>query len=166
MSNKKEEAIQHYERLNIATLTISKVKDLIKSNIKNTIECWNNNIDIEKQTFHIIGPAGVGKTQVCYQICDELTKELFPDESNTFEIIKINAPVLSRDDFIIPFPVMDNGNASFKMLYSDFVPKDKDSFGIFVIDEFSRGDHSLQQLMWQVQNECKLHLMDFPKGWL
>jgi hypothetical protein len=51
------------------------------------------------------------------------------------------------------------------MLYSDFVPKDPESFGLFVIDEFSRGDHSLQQLLWQVQNEYKLHLLDFPKGW-
>ena len=37
---------------------------------------------------------------------------------------------------------------SFKMLYSDFVPKNKDTYGIFVIDEFSRGDHTLQQLLW------------------
>lgn len=165
MSNKKEEALQHQERLNIASLTISNVKRVIKQNIINTLKCWENNITIEKQTFHIIGPAGVGKTEVIYQICNELTKELFPNGENKFDIIKVNAPVLSRDDFIIPFPVIDNGNTSFKMLYSDFVPKDKNSYGIFVIDEFSRGDHALQQLMWQVQNECKLHLMDFPKGW-
>jgi len=163
--SKKEEALQHHERLNIATLTISNVKRVIKQNIINTIKCWEDNIPIEKQTFHIIGPAGVGKTEIIYQICNELTTELFPSGTNKFDIIKVNAPVLSRDDFIIPFPVIDNGNTSFKMLYSDFVPKKEDSYGIFVIDEFSRGDHALQQLMWQVQNECKLHLMDFPKGW-
>jgi len=157
--------LKHFEKLNIATLKISNVKKLIKSNIKNTITCWKNGIDMEKQTFHIIGPAGVGKTQICSQICDELTKEMFPDGSNKFHVIKVNAPVLSRDDFIIPFPIIDNGNTSFKMLYSDFVPKENESYGLFVIDEFSRGDHALQQLMWQVQNECRLHLMDFPKGW-
>jgi len=164
MSNKKQEELKHFEKLNISTLPISKVKDIIKSNIINTLTCWDNDIDIEKQTFHIIGPAGVGKTQICYQICEELTQDLFQGNKE-FQIIKVNAPVLSRDDFIIPFPVIDNGNTSFKMLYSDFVPKNQDTHGLFVIDEFSRGDHSLQQLMWQVQNECKLHLMDFPKGW-
>ena len=52
------------------------------------------------------------------------------------------------------------------MLYSDFVPPQKeDSFGIFVIDEFSRGDHTLQQLLWQVQNEYAIHRYEFPKGW-
>ena len=72
---------------------------------------------------------------------------------------------ISRDDFIIPFPVTDGGSTSFKMLYSDFVPKEKDSYGIFVIDEFSRGDHTLQQLLWQVQNEYSIHRFNFPKGW-
>jgi hypothetical protein len=79
----------------------------------------------------------------------------------------IKAPVLSRDDFIIPFPVKDKSgeNFSFKMLYSDFVPKHKDTFGLFVIDECSRGDHQLQQLLWQVQNEYAIHNLKFPKGW-
>ena len=163
-----KQELKHFERLNISTLPISVIKNMIKTNITNTIGCWDAEHYIEKQTFHIIGPAGVGKTQICYQICNELTKELFPEGDNTFNIIKINAPVLSRDDFICPFPVIDNGNTSFKMLYSDFVPKmieSKGSYGLFVIDEFARGDHALQQLMWQVQNECRLHLYDFPKGW-
>jgi hypothetical protein len=51
------------------------------------------------------------------------------------------------------------------MLYSDFVPKEKNSFGIFVIDEFSRGDHQLQQLLWQIQNEYAVHRHEFPAGW-
>jgi len=152
---------KYFERLNITCTSISKVKQLIKDNIKNTINCWNNGRPVEKQTFHMIGPAGVGKTKICYQIAEELGKELETD----FSVKMIKAPVLSRDDFIIPFPIIDNGNTSFKMLYSDFVPKDPDSYGLFVIDECGRGDHALQQLMWQVQNECKVHLLDFPKGW-
>ncbi len=164
MSTQTEE-LKHFEKLNIATLKISNVKALIKSSIKNTMKCWSEGLDIEKQTFHIIGSAGVGKTQICSQICEELSAELFPNNENKFHIIKVNAPVLSRDDFIIPFPIVDNGDISFKMLYSDFVPKDPNSFGIFVMDEFSRGDQALQQLLWQVQNEYKLHLFEFPKGW-
>lgn len=158
-------------------LTISRIKELIKTDIKNTINTWKQGKYVEKQCFHIIGPAGVGKTQICYQIADELTEDLFSGPNGVkitnedgftqkkFQVIMVKAPVLSRDDFIIPFPVTDNGNVSFKMLYSDFVPKDPDSYGLFVIDEFSRGDHSLQQLLWQVQNEYKIHLMDFPKHW-
>jgi hypothetical protein len=152
---------KYFERLNITTTSISKAKELIKNNIKNTLKCWDSGRNIEKQTFHMIGPAGVGKTQICYQIAKELGEEL----SQPFGVKMVKAPVLSRDDFIIPFPIMDNEGASFKMLYSDFVPKNQDTSGLFIIDECGRGDHQLQQLMWQVQNECKIHLMDFPKKW-
>jgi DNA polymerase III delta prime subunit len=157
----KQEELKYYERLNISVLSIAKIKDLIKSDIKETINAWNQGRNVKKQCWHIVGPAGVGKTEICYQIAEELTEEF----KKPFEIIMVKAPVLSRDDFIIPFPVTDNGNTSFKMLYSDFVPKGDDSFGIFVIDEFSRGDHTLQQLLWQVQNEYAIHRYDFPKGW-
>jgi hypothetical protein len=51
------------------------------------------------------------------------------------------------------------------MLYSDFVPKNMNTFGLYVIDEFSRGDHQLQQLLWQIQNEYAIHLHKFPKNW-
>ena len=164
MSNRQE--LEYFERLNISVLSIAGIKDLIKSDITNTIAIWEQK-DVQKQCFHIIGPAGVGKTEICYQIANELTEELFgkSEDNRKFEIIMVKAPVLSRDDFIIPFPVIDNGNTSFKMLYGDFVPKGEDSFGLFVIDEFSRGDHSLQQLLWQVQNEYSIHRYDFPKGW-
>ena len=157
----KQEELKYYERLNISVLSIAKIKDLIKSDIKETINAWNQGRNVKKQCWHIVGPAGVGKTEICYQIAEELTEEF----KKPFEIIMVKAPVLSRDDFIIPFPVTDNGNTSFKMLYSDFVPKGDDTFGIFVIDEFSRGDHTLQQLLWQVQNEYAIHRYDFPKGW-
>jgi len=163
MSDTEQEVLKYYERLNIPCLSIAGIKKLIKSDIIGTLNMWEgeNPRDIEKQCFHIIGPAGVGKTEICKQIADELTEVL----GRKFEIIMVKAPVLSRDDFIIPFPVIDNGNTSFKMLYSDFVPKEKDSYGLFVIDEFSRGDHSLQQLLWQVQNEYSVHRYNFPKGW-
>lgn len=156
--------LKYVEKLDISTLTISRVKEIIKRNIMNTLYCWKEGLPMEKQTFHIIGPAGVGKTQICYQIADELTKEMGAE----FQTIMIKCPVLSRDDFLIPFPIIQgeiNKTKKFEMLYSDFVPTDPKSFGLFVIDEFSRGDHALQQLMWQVQNEGKLHLYDFPKGW-
>jgi hypothetical protein len=94
-------------------------------------------------------------------MAEELTQELGLE----FGLIMIKAPVLSRDDFIIPFPVIGEGKEDFKMLYSDFVPKGDGSYGIFVIDEFSRGDHALQQLLWQAMNEYAVHLHYFPKGW-
>ena len=161
MSNGKKQELKYFEKLNISVLSIDKIKELIKSNIVNTLRCWENKKNVQKITFHIIGPAGVGKTQICGQIQDELTKET----GKPWEMIMVKSPVLSRDDFLIPFPITDNGNTKFKMLYSDFVPTEKDSYGLFVIDEFSRGDHNLQQLMWQVQNEYKIHLYDFPQNW-
>lgn len=157
----KQQELKYYERLNISVLSIAKIKELIKSDIKDTLNAWNKGRDVQKQCWHIVGPAGVGKTEICYQIADELTNDL----GSLFDIIMVKAPVLSRDDFIIPFPVTDGGVASFKMLYSDFVPRNENSYGLFVIDEFSRGDHTLQQLLWQVQNEYAVHRYQFPKGW-
>ena len=175
MSEKiKENELKYYDRLDISVLSIEKVKTIIKNDILDTISAWNQGRNVDKQCYHIIGPAGVGKTQICYQISNELTKELFsdhneshPENQKIFECLMIKAPVLARDDFIIPFPVETEhtGSYSFKMLYSDFVPKKEDSYGIFVIDEFSRGDHQLQQLLWQIQNEYSVHKHNFPKGW-
>ncbi len=160
------EEIKYFERLNIPVLSISKIKELVKTDIKDTIKTWQKGRNIDKQCFHIIGPAGVGKTEICNQIANELSEELFKNTNNIFDIIMVKAPVLSRDDFIIPFPVgINTDNPTFQMLYSDFVPRGKNSFGIFVIDEFSRGDHQLQQLLWQVQNEYAVHRKEFPKGW-
>lgn len=160
MSKLKEEA-KYFERLDIAIVSIDKMKDIVKNNIKNTLSCWDNGKNIEKMTYHIISSAGVGKTSSCYQIANELSEEL----KKNFNVIMIKSPVISRDDLLCPFPEIDGEKKKFKMYYSDFIPIEKDSYGLFVIDEFSRGDNNLQQLMWQVINEYKIHLQDFPKGW-
>lgn len=151
--------ITYVERLDISTLSVGGLKNLIKTDIKNSLIAIERNIDIERNTWHIIGPAGVGKTQICFQIAKELTEEV----GQKCEVVMIKAPVLSRDDMIIPFPSKDG--TTFDMLYSHYIPTDPDSFGIFVIDEASRGDHAFQQLMWQVQNEQRIHLKKFPKKW-
>jgi len=172
--SKKDAELKYFERLNISVMSIAKIKDILKNDIMDTIAAWKLGRNVDKQCYHIIGPAGVGKTQVCYQIAAELTNEIFggyneknPKEMKEFGCIMVKSPVLSRDDFIIPFPVQVGGEEgfSFKMLYSDFVPKMADTYGIFVIDEFSRGDHQLQQLLWQIQNEYSVHRHEFPKGW-
>ena len=144
------------KKLGISVCSINQIKTLIYNDIKLSIE---HDMLVNKQCFHIIGPAGIGKTQITYQMADQLSKSL----NRPFEIKMIKSPVLSRDDFIIPFP--SKNHKTFEMLYSQFIPKDPDSFGIFVIDEFLRGDQQLQQLMWQIQNENKIHTHDFPKGW-
>jgi DNA polymerase III delta prime subunit len=169
----KEAELKYHERLNISVLSISRIKELIKNDIMDTIAAWHKGRQVDKQCYHIIGPAGVGKTQICYQIARELTQDMFsshnekhPDNEKEFGCLMVKAPVLCRDDFILPFPIKDEKDEyTFKMLYSDFVPKMEDSYGIFVIDEFSRGDHQLQQLLWQVQNEYCVHRHAFPKGW-
>ena len=142
-------------RLAMPVSTISQIKSIIKEDIKRTISTENYE---NKQCFHIVGPAGVGKTQIVFQIMEELNKEL----DVKFGIKKINAPVLTRDDFLIPYPTSDS---KFKMLYSEFVPNENEEYGIFVIDECSRGDQQLQQMLWQIQNENQLHTYNFPKGW-
>lgn len=174
MTDEQVQELKYHERLNISVLSIGRIKELLKNDITDTLYAWDKGRNVDKQCYRIIGPAGVGKTQICFQIADELTEQLFgqynqknPDDQKQFQVMMIKAPVLARDDFIIPFPVAneDGNDYSFKMLYSDFVPKKQNTFGLFVIDECSRGDHQLQQLLWQVQNEYAIHKLEFPKGW-
>jgi len=150
--------LKYVDKLNIGVTTINDVKNIIKQHILNVCTSWSKGFMVEKNTYHIIGPAGVGKTQICFQIAQELTQLL----NIPFEVIKLHAPVLSRDDFLIPYPVNEN---KFKMLISDFIPSKPKSFGILIIDEFSRADHSLQQLFWQIQNEYMIHTHSIPPGW-
>ncbi len=163
----KVEEQKYFEKLNIAVLSVDKIKSLIKSTITNTIKCWEKGQKVKKPCFHIIGPAGIGKTDICGQLSEELTKETGKEWAN----ITVKAPVITRDDFIIPFPVKMHTPSGqedvlkFRMLYSDFVPTDPNSYGLFIIDECGRGDHPLQQLMWQIQNEGKIHTRAFPKHW-
>lgn len=154
-------SVSYFERINILSTSVNHIKQIIKKHITNTMKAWEDGLDIEKQTFHIIGPAGIGKTDICKQLSIELTEEL----NKEFHIIKIQSPVISRDDILCPFPEIKGDDKKFSMLFSDFIPVEKDSYGIFVIDEFSRGDHNLQQLMWQIQNENMIHTKPFPKGW-
>ena len=155
--------MKYVEKLNIASTSIGKAKTLIKNNIIGTIRLLEAGQHVEKQSFHIIGPAGIGKTQICKQLLNELNEEFHGEGGKpVFQYIIIKSPVITRDDIMIPMP--KQGTRKFEMLYSDFVPDESD-YGLFVIDEFSRGDHTLQQLLWQAQNEGKIHLKKFPKYW-
>lgn len=151
------------DRLNIPVISVGEAKDIVKDEISQTVKLMDQGTNFSKQTFRLVGPAGIGKTAICSQITSELSDAL----GIHFDMIKVQSPVLSRDDFLVPFP-NKNGNGevdSFKMLYSNFVPTDENSYGLFVIDELSRGDHQLQQLMWQVENENAIHVRNLPKGW-
>jgi hypothetical protein len=157
--------VKYFEKLNISVTTIDKVKEDLKDDISSTLKTWDAGRNVQKQCYHIIGPAGVGKTQICYQLQEELTQTT----GKEFDLIRITSPVLTRDDFLVPFPIVSNNEventSQFRMLYSDFVPEPSNEYGIYVIDEFARGDHPLQQLLWQVQNEYCVHRYEFPKGW-
>ena len=74
---KQEAELKYQERLNISVTSIAKIKEILKNDIKDTILAWSKGRDVEKQCYHIIGPAGVGKTQICLQIAQELTEEIF-----------------------------------------------------------------------------------------
>ena len=156
---KEEKELSYLEKIKIISYSIDKVKNYIKNYIKSYLE-KKNKMPLKKVSFRLVGPSGVGKTEICFQIAKELSEEL----NKPFETIKIHTPVFSRDDFLVPFPNIDKEN-SFKMLLSDFFPREKNSCGIYIIDEFSRGDSTLQQLLWQIQNEHRLHLNDLPENW-
>lgn len=144
------------EKLNLPTVSITTAKTIIKNYIKRYIASKSEK---PKSTFHIIGPAGVGKTFIGSQIAKELSQELELD----FNFNKIVAPFFNRDDFIVPMPDKENG--TFKNLYADFLPDKDQPYGILLIDEKSRGDRTLQQLLWQLENDNTMHTYRLPSGW-
>lgn len=149
-------SLSHKEKLIIPSLSVGKTKNLLKNYILSKIKRGDNDIPI---SFRLIGPSGIGKTQICYQIAEEIK-----DELGNFRIIKIQAPIFSRDDLLIPFPKPDEN--SFSMLFSnDFFPTKDEGGGILLIDEFSRGDEQLQQVLWQIVNNYELHNRRLPKNW-
>ena len=56
----KENELKYHEILNISVLSINKIKELIKQDIVRTFKTWAGGKDVQKQCWHIIGPAGVG----------------------------------------------------------------------------------------------------------
>ena len=60
----KENELKYHEILNISVLSINKIKELIKQDIVRTFKTCAGGKDVQKQCWHIIGPAGVGKTEI------------------------------------------------------------------------------------------------------
>jgi hypothetical protein len=159
------------DKLNIASCTIQIAKEIIKANITNTLKCWDENINVKKQSIHLIGMAGVGKTEICEQVCEEISKDCNID----FQLKMMTAPNYEKQDILMGFPNIEyktdkNGKdipsaEGFDMLVSKLIPTDPNSCGLFVIDEFSRGDEDFQQLMWQLVNVGKIHTKELPKKW-
>jgi hypothetical protein len=157
--NLEQPSLSYVEKLRLPTVSIEQAKNNLKRYISYYLQAKDKDVKAKRIAHRLVGPSGVGKTEICYQIADELTAET----GYKFEVIKIHTPVFCRDDFLVPFPSKERN--TFEMLMSDFFPRDKDSYGIYVIDEFSRGDSQLQQLLWQIQNEHRLHLIDLPENW-
>lgn len=161
--------LSYYERLGIATAPISQIKELIKNEIKNTLKCKKKGMIIKNQCIRLVGPAGLGKTFIQKQIQKEISKELNIDFG--FRLLK--APMITKDDLKLPFPEKQSNKSSsqiwqrLKFLYADMIPiEGRDpEYGIFLIDELQRGDYSLQQMLWQIQDENKVDMEDIPPGW-
>ncbi len=150
--------MDYIKKLNIQKTSIGKAKIILKKYFTQMTKKILNGESPIKISIRLIGNAGIGKTDILRQIALELQEELKVE----FGFIELKCPVITRDDFLIPYPIGESDQ--FKMLYSDFVPS-KEEFGILVLDEFSRGDTNLQMLLWQAQNECRIHTKSFPRGW-
>ncbi len=165
----------HIDKLGIENLKISEAINLIETNFINFHKMQEEGYDRPMQSYCMIGQAGVGKTAICMQLKDKLSREL----NKEFNLIKINCSCLSRDDLLSPFPVIKedknneegsveiNGNKfTFRMLYSEFIPNMSNSYGVLIIDEFSRAENEFQQSMMQILNERMLHTYKLPDKWL
>ncbi len=129
--------IKEISMKNINYVNEYQIKMAISKNILNTIKAWKNNIDIEKQSFHVVGGYGINKSHICQQIADELTK----NTGTKFNIIVIDAACLVREDFILSLPT---NRKLFRRLWSDLIPKDKNSYGLFVIDDSENINYSIR----------------------
>ena len=142
-------------------ITISKFKDILKTSISLDITSKQK---FKYQPILIEGAAGIGKTASVFQVAEELTKEL----GIKFNVFDFRAGQTTIQDLYgIPMRSQD-GNYCEYLKDKSFpgVTGDKDSYGIFFIDELTTTkDEPLLAGLLQLMTDKKIAGYELPSNW-
>lgn len=112
-----------------------------------------------KRPIHIESSPGLGKTQICRQIADEL--------GVAFRII--HAPLMQPEDYGFPVISADRSNVDFVVAKGKF-PLTGDTTcpdtGILCIDELPQTDQAGQKILANLIQEKEIHGKTIKKGWM
>lgn len=109
-----------------------------------------------------VGPAGIGKTSIVQQACDELSKELGVKVENRIFMLSQKLP---EDVSGIPYPVDDpaTGEKVVQMLRLSELPRK--GHGILFFDEMNQADQSVLRAVFQLINERRIGDYYLPDGY-
>lgn len=103
----------------------------------------------------IEGPPGLGKTQVCNQVANELSRP----------IVHRHAPTMQPEDLGLPSVC----GARHTFTYPDWFPEkdrtDIEPEGVILIDEMPQADNSIQKTLANLIQERELHGHIMKPGW-
>lgn len=109
-----------------------------------------------------VGPAGIGKTSVVQQVCDDLTEETGIKHENRIFMLSQKVP---EDLSGIPYPQQERstGEMVVKMLRLSELPRD--GHGILFFDEMNQADQSVLKAVFQLINERRIGEYILPDGY-
>lgn len=107
----------------------------------------------------ILGPMGVGKSQVMKQIADNM----FGERDDNLVDVRLSDKD-PADLSGLPIPVEVDGTTRTVFAIPEFWPSDPDWSGIIFLDELTHADNYLQKVAMQIMLDHKCGTYAFPKG--
>ncbi|MGC9090044.1 MAG: AAA family ATPase [Caldisericia bacterium] len=132
-------------------------------NVPEMLELWKNDV-LTNQTFMIVGPTGIGKTQWVYKIADIISKE----EETPVKVKVVHLARMSNTDFVVPVIDKETGNLR-KAVTKDFVDlvktekiNGKPVRTILFFDEFDRATPDVRNAILSLLNERVFEDLELP----
>lgn len=133
-----------------------------------------------KQSILLLGPHGIGKSQVVRQAASQLS--VLRDKMHEFIDIRLSQREVGdiigmprrADTFDVTKRVFANGQESFvketvkNVSLNDlptWFPQDQESCGLLFFDELDRATQDVQQAAFEAVLDYRMNLTDIPKGW-
>jgi hypothetical protein len=115
-------------------------------------------IDIDgfNQSIYLSGPSGIGKSEIVYQLAEELNAELFDIRLGSLDVIDLNG---------IGVPDIKNKTA-FWTRPENFPPEKSDKLFILFLDEFNHANESVLGSAYQIVLERRMGTHKFPPNML
>lgn len=124
----------------------------LKAEIKSRVKAEDTN-----RAIHIVGPPGVGKTQIVEQVAKEL--------GIGFKVI--HAPLMQPEDYGFPIVNKETNTVTFVVSTDKFPVEGSNcpETGILLIDELAQCDHATQKILANLIQAREIHGKKLKKGW-
>ena len=142
-------------------VNLDSAKELIKFQAKQLI--LQPQLD-RLRCIYLEGHAGLGKTQICRQAAEELTRETsFLTKNQPFHFRCLNLQFLERPD-LMGLPYVEAGKTRFAR--PTILPDEDQPFGVLLFDEANRVDRDLRSAMLNLLEDREVNGHKIPRNWV